>query len=105
MDLVPWEPGVNIPQGIRRTLQAFDHTDPGTQDEIAPRGDLPGENAAGGGIVERVLGEARGDSVLCTAQLGKAEVERVGEGRNPAQRGLPSLEVQVLYVQGLPDTG
>ena len=105
MHFVSWQPDVNVPQRIRRTLQAFDHADPGAQDEIAPRSDLPAENAAGGGIVERVLGEACGDGILRTAQLRETEIEGVGEGRGPAQRGLPSLEIQVLDVQGLPDIG
>src|ERR1017187_4065299 len=64
---------------------------------------LPRENTAAGGVVEGVFCEARGDGVFGAMHAGVAEIQRVRGRRRPAQRGLPSLEVQVLDVERSPD--
>src|ERR1019366_5844257 len=94
---------VTVPQRIRRALRARQRADPGAQYKIGARGDLPGENTAAGGVVERVFCEARGDGVFGAMQGGVAEIQGVRSRRRPAQRRLPSLEVQVLDVERAPD--
>src|ERR1035437_9508284 len=92
MQLAVRQTHIDVPQRVPRPRLAPQHADSGAQYEIAARGDLPGEYAAARRIVEGVLGEARGDGVLGAVQRRVAEIQRVGGGRCPAQRRLPSLE-------------
>ena len=95
---------IHVPQRVSGPAAAVQHAHARPRHQAPAQAALPRHHAGIRRVVEGVLGVAHRHRILRAQEPGVAKIERLRARRDEAQRAFHAGKLQVVDVQGLPDT-